>query len=105
MLRIGEYHFAWTGFDDLALTHDRDVIAQVADDRQIVTDEHRGQTQFRLGVAEEIEDLRLNGNVERRGRLTGEHQRGSEDDRAGDGDALALAAAQLVGIAADERAR
>src|SRR5262249_34479454 len=46
MLRIGEYHFAGAGFDDLALTHDRDAIAQVADDRQIVTDEDRGQTQF-----------------------------------------------------------
>ena len=47
------------------------------------------------------EDLRLHGDVERGGRLVGDQQVGLVGERHGDHDALALAAGQLVRIAAE----
>ena len=49
---------------------------------------------------EQHQDLRLHADVERRDRLVGEDQVGPERERAGDADALALAARELVRIAA-----
>jgi len=52
-------------------------------------------------VAEEGEDLRLHGDVERGGGLVGDEQVGLVHDGHGDQDALALAARELMRIIAD----
>ena len=52
-----------------------------------------------LEVLEQVEDLRLDADVERRHRLVADDQARVEDERAGDRDALALAAGELVGLA------
>ena len=54
-----------------------------------------------LEVAHQVEDLRLDGDVERRGRLVGDQQLGIAGERDGDHHPLAHAARQLVGILVD----
>ncbi len=50
-------------------------------------------------LAQEVEDLRAHRHVERADRLVGDHERRRRCERAGDRDALALAAGELVGVA------
>ena len=54
-----------------------------------------------LHLLQQREDLRLHGDVERGGRLVGDEQVGLVGERHGDHHALALAAGQLVRIAAE----
>ena len=70
--------------------------ADVLDDAEIVRDEEVGQAELALQVAEQVEDLRLHRDVERRDRLVADDDLGLERERAGDADALALAAGELV---------
>ena len=85
-------------FDHPALLHDADVVAHEADDGQVVADEQVGQTVFVLQVAHQVEDLRLHRHVECRGRLVADDEVGLADEGTGDGDALALATGELVGV-------
>ena len=99
MLRIGEDVLARALFDDAAEIHDHHVIGDMAHDRQIVADEEIGEIEPLLDVGEEVQHLRLDRHIERRDRLV-EHQDGRrQHQRAGDGDALALAAREHVRIA------
>ncbi len=54
-----------------------------------------------LHFPHELEDLRLRGDVQRRGRLVGNQQRRIEHQRRRDHDPLALAAGELVRIGVD----
>ena len=72
-------------------------------------DEHEREPEPRLDILQEIQDLRLHGDVERRGRLVRTMNSGAPA-MARDGDALALAAGKFVrefstvgGGEADER--
>ena len=89
--------------------HHADARRHVPDHGEVVADEEVGQAQPVLQVAHQVEDLRLHGDVERRGRLVADDEVGLGRQRAGDGDALALAAGELVrvlravgGVEADE---
>jgi hypothetical protein len=53
-------------------------------------------------VAQQVDDLRLDRDVERRDRLVGDDEAGPDRERPGDADALALAAGELVRIAAHQ---
>ena len=66
-----------------------------------MADEDVGEVELVLQVGEEVEDLRLHREVEGGDRLV-EHQQGRvEHQRAGDGDALALAAREHVRVAVE----
>ena len=52
-----------------------------------------------LELLEQVDDLRLDRDVERRDRLVGDDEVGVERERARDADALALAARELVRVA------
>ena len=54
---------------------------------------------------QQLDDLRLHGDVERGGRLVGDQQVGLVGERHGDHDALALAAGKLMRIAAEPALR
>ena len=56
---------------------------------------------LRLQVLQQLEDLRLHGDVERGGRLVGDQEIGLVGERHGDHHALALAAGKLVRIGAE----
>ena len=74
--------------------------SDVGDDAHVVGDEqHRGAVLL-LQFADQLQDLLLRRDVERRGRLVGDQQLGLQDQRHGDHDALALAAGELVRIGA-----
>ena len=85
--------------DDLAEVHHRDAMGDVLHDAQIVRDEQLAQSQLLLEILQQVEELGLHGQVERAGRLVEHHEIGSHGQRARDGDALALSAAELVRVA------
>ncbi len=86
--------------DHLPEIHDRDPVGDVPDHGEIVCDEQVGQPEVLLQLDEQVEDLGLDRDVERRHRLVGDDQLRPQDERAGDPDALALPAAELVRVAA-----
>ncbi len=59
----------------------------------------------RCSSAAKVEDLRLDGHVERGGGFVRDDQRGSQGERPGQGGALPLAAAEFVRIAVAVTAR
>ncbi len=81
---------------DLPEVHHGDPVGDVAHDAQVVRDEDVGQPELRLEVLEQVEDLRLHRDVERRDGLVGDDQLRVDGERAGDADPLALAARELV---------
>ena len=91
--------------DDLALRHDADAVGDLAHDAEVVGDEQHRHAEPRLHLGEQLQDLRLHGDVERRGRLVGDEQVGLVGERHGDHDALALAAGELVRIGAEAAPR
>ena len=84
--------------DDAAEIHHRDAVADVLDHREVVRDEQIRQLQFVLQIHQQVDDLRLDRDVERGDRLVADDQVRVERQRAGDADALALPAGEFVGI-------
>ncbi len=67
-------------------------------DAKVVRDQHDGRARAFLHFQHQVEDLRLDGHVERRRRLVGDEDRRRACHRDRDHDALAHAAGQLVRI-------
>lgn len=61
-------------------------------------DDYVGEAALLLHVEQEIHELGLHGDIEGRDRFVQHHQLGLQDDGPGQGDPLALPAAELVGI-------
>ena len=80
-------------------------LRDLAHDAEVVGDEQKRHAEPLLEVLQQLDDLRLHGDVERGGRLVGDEQIGLVGERHGDHDALALAAGQLVRIAPKPRLR
>jgi len=89
--------FAWAVFDNLSQKHDRDVRAQVAHHSQVVADEDRREMKFPLHILQKIDNLRLNGNVQRRDWFVCDDELGIERNCSSDPHALSLPTGQLVG--------
>ena len=66
-------------------------------------DEHDRAVERGVQLLEQLDDLRLDGHVERRGRLVGDQHVGLAQQRHGDHDALAHAAAELMRIGGQPR--
>ena len=81
--------------------HDGDMLGHLGDDPEVVGDEEDRGPGFRLEFVHEVQDLGLDGDVERRGRLVGDHQLRVAGERHGDHHALAHAAAHLVRVVVD----
>ncbi len=99
-LRVDLLRFA--ELDDAAEIHDGDAVAHMAHHAQIVADEQAGEIELAAQLQEQIEDLRLDGDIEGGHRLVADQQIGLHGQRAGDGDALALAARELMRIPVGE---
>src|SRR6266545_3866722 len=97
--RLLEDRGDWAGLDDAPQVHDRHALAEVANDAEIVRDEDEGELAAFLQPLQQQQYLRLDRNVEGRDRLVGNEELGLERERAGDTDALTLAAAELVRVA------
>ena len=100
MLRLGEDAARRPGLDDLAVLQDDELIAKRRNDAEVVRDEH--QRHVGCQPLEQLDDAHTGGEIEGADRLVGEQQCRSCHDGAGYGDALALAAGELVRIAVDD---
>ncbi len=74
-------------------------MGDMADDGEVVRDEQIGQAELFLQVLQQVDDLALQRDVERRNRFVGNDQAGVRADGARDADALALAAGELARVA------
>lgn len=79
-------------FDDPATMHDRDLVGHVAGDGEVVGDENEPHAKLVTEVGEEVDDLGLDGDVERRNRLVGDDDPWPHGEGPGDSDSLALTA-------------
>ncbi len=93
--------FVGRRLDDAAGVHDVDVVAQPGDDAEVVRDHDQPAAALGHQRAQQVQDLRLDGDVERRRRLVGDQQFRPAGDRDGDHDPLAHAAGELVRILAE----
>ena len=78
--------------DNLAEVHYRHAIADVLDHAQVVRDEQISEFQLLLQVLQQVDDLRLDRNVERRHRLVENQETRIHRERARDSDSLPLSA-------------
>ena len=92
---------ARSDLDDAPKVHHGDPIAHVAHDGEIVGDEEEPHARLTLEIAEEVDDLGLDGDVEGGDRLVEDEHPGPEGHRAGDPDPLPLPARELVGVAVE----
>ena len=98
VLRFVKDFFCFSVFDDFAGIHDRNVVGDVAHHGEIVRDEDHGEVQLVAQLEEQIEDLGLNGNVERGYGLVSDNEFRFRGQGARDGDPLALSAGKFVRI-------
>src|SRR5690606_7152972 len=96
VLRVGKDLRRRAGLDDLALRHHADAVGDLAHDAEIMGNEQHRQATVALQIGQELQDLRLNRDVERRGWLVGNQELRLVGKGHGDHDALALAARKLV---------
>ena len=87
--------------DHAAQVHDDDVVGHLRDHAEVVRDEHDRHPPFLLDLAQQVEDLRLRGDVERRRGLVGDEQARVAGQRDRDHRALAEAAAQFERVLVD----
>ena len=74
VLHAGEQRRGRRVLDDPPAVHDRDLVGPAGDDAEVVGDQHHRHVAVGLVVLEQVQDLGLHGDVERRGRLVGEQQ-------------------------------
>jgi len=90
-------------FHQLSMPHDRDPVAKVMDYRQVMADEQDGDAEFLPQIHQQIEHMRLDGNVKRRDRLIAHQNLRLQRQGACDGCALSLTAGQICRLAAKQR--
>src|SRR5271163_75675 len=98
MNRITKQRGAICDLDDAAGAHHRYPVSDVVDDREVMRDEEISKPQLLLQIHQQVEDLRLDGDVERRGRLVADDEGWPQCEGARDADALALPSGKAVRI-------
>ena len=76
MLRRAQEGLALGELDDLAGVHDRHAVRHLRDDAEVVGDQQQRHAALGLQLRQQVEDLRLDGDVERGGRLVGDQHLG-----------------------------
>ena len=99
MVWIEQHSFGGTKLGVLAGIGHGDTIAQIAGQSDIVGNKYHRDSGILFEVLEQIHDLSLNADIERRGRFIEDEQIGVHYQCGGDDHALLLSAAQLVRIA------
>ncbi len=94
-----EQRLARRVFDDLPRVHHVHPARALGDDAEVVGDEQDRHPEALLEIGEQRQDLGLDGDVERGGRLVGDQQAWTVDQRHRDEHPLAHPAGELVGIA------
>ena len=81
-----------------AEVHDRDAVGDMSNHSQIMADKQVGEAQPALQLLKQIDDLRLDRNVQRGDGLVANDQLRVQRKRAGNADALPLSAREFVRI-------
>src|SRR5690606_41430825 len=89
--------------DDLAAVHDGDAPREHLDDREVVRDEDAREAVLALQLGEQLEDLGLDRDVERRGRLVRDEELGAQGGGTGDAHTMALTARALLRVGVADR--
>ena len=74
LLRVGEDALDRALLDDVAAIHDDDAVGHLRDDGHVVRDEEHRHAVLALETVDQREDLGLDRDIERRGRLVGDQQ-------------------------------
>jgi len=90
LLSIGQLH-------DVALVDDGDAVRDVPHHGQVVSDEEVGDVPLFLDMAQQVEHLSADGHIQCADGLIGHDELRLHDEGAGNADALALAARELMG--------
>ena len=94
----GEELLARCLFDDSPEVHHRHIVSEEADQTQVVGDEDVGQPVFVLQIEEQVDDLRLDRDIESARRLVGQQKLWLQRQRPRNADPLALPTAEFAGI-------
>ena len=92
MLWCAEDRLRCAVFNNDAALHHRNVVAQVFDNGEIMGDKDKGQVKISAQLIEQVNDLCLHRHIERRYSLVTDQQLWVAGQRAGDANALTLAA-------------
>lgn len=98
MLRIAEDVGVGADLDDPAHAHDGYPVADTLHHCHVVRDEQVGKAELLLKFDHQIDDLRLDGNIQRRDRLVGDDDLRRQRQGASDAQALALAAGKFMRV-------
>jgi len=82
--------------NDLAQIHDGNVIAKVLHHPKVMRNKQESEPKLGLQLSQQIQDLRLYGDVQRRNRLIADNQIRLAGKRTGDADTLTLPTGELV---------
>ncbi len=85
-------------FHQLATPHHRNIIGQVVHHPQVMRDEKHRNAHLPHQFRQQIQNLALNRDIERRHRLIGQQKRGFRRNGAGNGNALALTAGKFMRV-------
>ncbi len=104
-MRTGEHLARRRLLDDPAGVHREHPVGDLGDDAEIVGDEHHRRAVLALETGEQVEQLRLHGDVEGGGRFVGDQQLGPQGQGHRQHHPLAHAAGELVGVVVDSSGR
>ena len=96
---VFEDFVARSDFHDAPEVHHGDVIGDVPDYGEVVSDKEVGEAEFLLEIFEEVQNLRLDGDIERGDGFVGDDDLGVDGECTRDADTLSLATAEFVGVA------
>jgi len=96
MAGLPEQLFDGRLFHDPAQVHHQYAMTQMSHHGEVVRDEDHGQSLLALQLREQVQDLRLHRDVQRRHRFVAYQDARSRNERACNAAALALTAGQLV---------
>ncbi|SFN80364.1 hypothetical protein SAMN05216573_12230 [Bradyrhizobium sp. Rc3b] len=94
-LWIAKYLVSGASVDDSPPAHNYDAITDVTNNTEIMRDEEITYAEVVLQIAEQVQDLGLDRDVERRNRFIADDYGRIWCDRAGDRNALTLTAREL----------
>ena len=100
MLWIREQRLDRRFLDEPAGIHDGDPVGHLGNDTEVVRDEEQRESHSLLEIAQQVEDLCLNRDVERRRRLVGDEECRPAGERQSDERALPQPARELMRILA-----
>ena len=99
MLRVLVQLVGVRDLDDLAEVHDGDALGNVPHDKKVMRDEQIRNAELFLQLLKHVDDLRLNGNVQRGHGLVADDELGVHGESSGNADSLALTAGKLMCVA------